>query len=86
MYNNDIVTSIGRGNGTMLVLLDVLAALNTIDHDNLYCILKEICHIFWLKIQDIILYQILMLAYKSFYNIAPSYFCQRQLINKKEVM
>ena len=32
---NDIVTTIGRGNGAMLVLLDLLAAFDTIDHDNL---------------------------------------------------
>ena len=33
MYN-DIVTTIGRGNGAMLVLLDLSAAFDTIDHDN----------------------------------------------------
>ena len=32
---NDIVTTIGRGNGAMLVLLDLFAAFDTIDHDNL---------------------------------------------------
>ena len=40
---NDIVTTIGRGNGAMLVLS---AAFDTIDHDNLFCILEkyvEIC-------------------------------------------
>ena len=45
MYN-DIVTTIGRGNGAMLVLLDLSAALDTNDHDNLFCILEkyvEIC-------------------------------------------
>ena len=36
---NDIVTTIGRGNGAMLVLS---AAFDIIDHDNLFCIL-EIC-------------------------------------------
>ena len=35
MYN-DIVTTIGSGNGAMLVLS---AAFNSIDHDNLFCIL-----------------------------------------------
>ena len=43
---NDIVTTIGRGNGAMLVLLDLSAAFDTIDHDNLFCILEkyeEIC-------------------------------------------
>ena len=38
---NDIVTTIGRGNGAMLVLLDLSAALDTIDHDNLFCILDK---------------------------------------------
>ena len=38
--------------------------------------------IHWLKIQDIIKYKIFMLTYKSYYNIAPSYFCE--LINKKQ--
>ena len=33
---NDIITTIGRGNGTMLVLLDLSAAFDTIDHDNLF--------------------------------------------------
>ena len=40
MYN-DIVTTIGRGNGAMLVLLDLSVAFNTIDHDNLFCILER---------------------------------------------
>ena len=31
---NDIVTTIGRGNGAMLVLLDLSVAFDTIDHDN----------------------------------------------------
>ena len=37
MYN-DIVTTIGSGNGAMLVLLYLFAAFDTIDHDNLFCI------------------------------------------------
>ena len=40
MYN-DIVTTIGRGNGAMLVLLDLSAAFDTIDHDHLFCILEK---------------------------------------------
>ena len=32
---NDIVTTIGKGNGSFLVLLDLSAAFDTIDHDNL---------------------------------------------------
>ena len=38
---NDIVTSISRGNGAMLVLLDLSAAFDTIDHDNLFGILEK---------------------------------------------
>ena len=37
MYN-DIVTTIGRGNCAMLVLLDLSAAFDTIDHDYIFCI------------------------------------------------
>ena len=40
MYN-DISTTIGRGNGDMLVLLDLSATFDTIDHDNIFCILKK---------------------------------------------
>ena len=38
---NAIVTTISRGNGAMLVLLDLSAAFDTIDHDMLFCILKN---------------------------------------------
>ena len=38
---NDIVTTIGRGNGAMLVLLDLSAAFDTIDHDNLFVFLRN---------------------------------------------
>ena len=37
---NDSVTTIGRGNGDMHVLLDLSAAFDTIDHVNLFWILK----------------------------------------------
>ena len=37
----DIVTTIGRGNGAMLVLLDLSATFDSIDHDNLFCILGK---------------------------------------------
>ena len=40
MYN-DIVTTIGRGNGDMLVLLDLPAAFDISDHDHLFCILEK---------------------------------------------
>ena len=38
---NDIVTTVGKGNGSFLVLLDLSAAFNTIDHDNLFYILEK---------------------------------------------
>ena len=37
----------------------------------------------WLKIQDIIIYKMLMITYKSYYNMAPPYLYE--LINKKEI-
>ena len=36
----------------------------------------------WLKIQDRITYKILMLTYKSYYNIAPTYLCE--LISRRD--
>ena len=36
----------------------------------------------WLKIQDRFTYKILMLTYKSYYNIAPTYLCE--LISRRE--
>ena len=38
---NDIVTTIGKGNGAFLVLLDLSAAFDTIDHDNLFYMLER---------------------------------------------
>ena len=38
---NDIVTTVGKGNGSFLVLLDLSAAFDTIDHDNLFYILEK---------------------------------------------
>ena len=43
---NDIVTTVGKGNGSFLVLLDLSAALDTIDHDNLFYILEKYVGIF----------------------------------------
>ena len=43
---NDIVTTIGRGNGDVLVLLDLSAAFDTVDPYNQFCILEkyvEVC-------------------------------------------
>ena len=36
-----MVTTIGRGNGAMLVLLDLSASFDTFDHDNLFRILEK---------------------------------------------
>ena len=38
---NDIVTTVGKGNGSFLVLLDLSAAFDMIDHDNLFYILEK---------------------------------------------
>ena len=38
---NDIVTMVGKGNGSYLVLLDLSAAFDTIDHDTLFVILEK---------------------------------------------
>lgn len=38
---NDIVSTIGKGSGSFLVLLDLSAAFDTIDHDNLFSILTK---------------------------------------------
>ena len=37
----DIGTTIGKGNGSFLVLLDLFSAFDTIDHDNLFYILEK---------------------------------------------
>ena len=38
---SDIVTMVGKGNGSYLVLLDLSAAFNTIGHDTLFVILEK---------------------------------------------
>ena len=38
---NDIVSTVGIGNGSFLVLLDLSVAFDTIDHDNLFYILEK---------------------------------------------
>ena len=39
--NSDIVTTIGKGNGSFLVLLDLSAAFDKVDHSNLFDILEK---------------------------------------------
>ena len=39
---NDIASTIGKGNGNLLVLLDLSAAFDTIDHVILFDILKKV--------------------------------------------
>ena len=60
MYN-DIVTTIGRGNGAMLVLLDLSAAFDTIDHDNLFCILEKYVGICGNALKLIVLFFLIVL-------------------------
>ena len=38
---NDIVQTVGKGNGSFLVVLDLSATFYTIDHDNLFYILEK---------------------------------------------
>ena len=38
---NDIVTMVGKGNGSYLVLLDLSADFDAIDHDTLFVILEK---------------------------------------------
>ena len=38
---NDIVTTVGKGNGSFLVLLDLSTAFDTIDHNNVFYILEK---------------------------------------------
>ena len=40
MYN-DIVTTVGKGNGSFVVLLDLSAAFDTIDHNNVFYTLQK---------------------------------------------
>ena len=39
--NNDVVTMVGKGNGSYLVLLDLSAASDTINHGTLFVILEK---------------------------------------------
>ena len=55
MYNA-IVTTIGKDNGAMLALLDLSSAFDTIDHDNLFCILEKYVGIYGNALKQIKLY------------------------------
>ena len=44
---NDIITTIGGGNGALLVLIDLSAAFDTIDRANLFFYSCEICRNLW---------------------------------------
>ena len=39
--SNDIVTTVGKSNGSFLVILDLSSAFDTIDYDNLFYILEK---------------------------------------------
>ena len=53
---SDIVTTIGKGNGSFLALLDLSAAFDTIDHSNLFDILEKYVRITRDALQFIISY------------------------------
>ena len=38
---NDIVTTVGKGNGSFIFILDLSAAFDTIEHDNVFYILEK---------------------------------------------
>ena len=44
---NDIVTTVGKGNGSFLVLLDLSVAFDMINHDNLFYILEKYVGNWW---------------------------------------
>ena len=66
---NDIVTTIGRGNGAMLVLLDLSAAFDTIDHDNLFCIIEKYVGICGNALKQIFLIVLNVFKLMMFYQI-----------------
>ena len=85
------MTLMGFGMGTMLanfhmcsIILLLRAVLNMLvrnasPREHITPVLKSL---HWLKIQDRITYKILMLTYKSYYTIAPTYLCE--LISRRE--
>ena len=50
---NDIAITIGKGNGSFLVLLELSAAFDTIDHDNLFMIVERFVGISGSALQQI---------------------------------
>ena len=63
VYNN-FVTNVGKGNGSFLVLLDLSAAFDAIDHDNLFYILEKYVGIGGSALRLILSYSVIV--YKEF--------------------
>ena len=61
---NDIVTTVGKGNGSFLVLLDLSDAFYTIDHNNAFYILEKYVGIGGSALRLIRLY--FMIVHKEF--------------------
>ena len=81
-YCNSILYNVPRSKTDRLQrLLNQCARILTKSsrREHITPVLKKI---HWLKIQDRIIYKMLMITYKSYYNMAPPYLCE--LINKKE--
>ena len=81
MYN-DIVTTVGKGNGPFLVLLDLSAAFDTIDHDNLFYILEKYVGIGGSALRLIRSY-FSDRTHNAVNNTAPEYLCDLIWLNVK---
>ena len=84
---SDIVTMVGKGNGSYLVLLDLSAAFDTVDHDTLFVILEKYIGITGSVLQILkshfsdraqrIVYKIVILTFNAFINrTTPLYLCE----------